>query len=133
MVDQKIIRVRRAVQIISGFFRIRRSNNSKELGQSTVEFALTMILLLGFTVYYFQFAMVMAWGNFVHYATFMSARALLAAGEDDQEQLERAKQVIVMMLKKSEGASGTDRFPSIGKGIGGSDLKGFLGGDLPPF
>jgi hypothetical protein len=99
-----------------------------EEGQSTIEFALTMILLLGFVMFYFQLSMIFAYGNFVHYATFMSARAYLSAGTSREDQRERARDVIVKTLKKNAGMSGTDKFPSIGysKGYPGDmDIPGF--------
>ncbi len=93
-------------------------------GQSTVEFALTLILLISFLFFFFQLSMVFAFGSYVHYATFMSARAYLSAGTDLDDQKTRAKYVLVGMLKKSQGQSGIDKFPSIGKGVEG-DPPGF--------
>jgi len=95
-----------------------------ELGQSTVEFALTLILLMGFVLFYLQLALVFSFGNYVHYATFMAARAYLAAGPTHEDQVARAQSVIITMLKKSVDSPGVDRFPSIAKGVGGD-------GDLP--
>mgnify|MGYP000331888638 CR=1 FL=1 len=96
-----------------------------EKGQSTLEFALTMILLLAFMLFYFQLTMVFAFGNYVHYATFMSARAYLSAGSDISDQRTRARDVIVQMLKRSAGQAGVDKFPSLAKGSGGGDPGGF--------
>jgi hypothetical protein len=97
----------------------------ENLGQATVEFALTMILFFSFFLFFFQLTMTFAFGNFVHYATFMSARAYLSAGKDKDDQSKRARDVIVQMLKKSVGASGVDRLPFIGRGVGGTDPGGF--------
>ncbi len=94
-------------------------------GQATVEFALTMILFFSFFLFFFQLTMAFAYGNFVHYATFMSARAYLSAGMEIGDQQTRARDVIVKMLKKSVGASGVDRFPFIARGVGGTDPGGF--------
>lgn len=104
---------------------------TKESGQSTVEFALTLVLLLAFIFFYFQLTMIFAFGNFVHYATFMSARAYSSAGGDPSDQRDRAKLVIVRLLKRSEGQAGIDKFPSVAKGVGGSDVGGFSV-DAPP-
>lgn len=93
-------------------------------GQSTIEFALTMILLIAFILFYFQLSMTFAFGNFVHYATFMSARAFLAAGPTYEDQKERARSVIVRMVKRGEGQAGTDRFPSLARGVGEGDPRG---------
>lgn len=94
-------------------------------GQSTVEFILSMILFMSIVLFYFQLSMIFAFGSFVHYATFMSARAYLAAGPDESDQRTRAKDVIVRMLKKSAGQSGSDKFPSIARGSGPGDPTGF--------
>jgi hypothetical protein len=100
--------------------RITKRVRLNEKGQSTVEFALTLILLMSFVLFYIQLSMVMAFGNYVHYATFMAARAYLSAGSSREEQTDRATQVIIRMLKKPN-QTGTDRFGMIGKGFGGGD------------
>lgn len=94
-------------------------------GQSTVEFALTVILLLAFMLFYFQLSLVLSFGSYVQYATFMSARAYLSAGPSRADQVERAKYVIVQMLKKSQGQAGVDKFPWIARGFKGGDPAGF--------
>ncbi len=98
---------------------------SDSTGQSTIEFALTMVLMISFLLFFFQLSMIFAFGNYVHYATFMSARAYLSASSTELDQRSRAKSVIVTMLKKSAGMSGVDKFPSIAKGVGGGDPGGF--------
>lgn len=87
-------------------------------GQSTIEFALTMILLISFVLFFFQLSMVFAFGNYVHYATFMAARAYLSAGPDKADQQQRAEDVLVSMLKLSAGAPNVDKFPSISRACG---------------
>ncbi|MEK7689515.1 MAG: TadE family protein [Bdellovibrionota bacterium] len=102
-----------------------RKRDPGQSGQSTVEFALTLILIMAFVFFFLQLAMVLAWGNFVHYATFMSARAYQSAGSNPDDQRERAVSVLTRMVKKSESAPGTDRLAMIGKGDGGEDeIKG---------
>lgn len=110
---------------------IQRPGIRNNSGQSTVEFVLTFILFFAFFIFYFQLSMSMAFGNYAHYATFMSARAYLASGPDLQDQKDRAREVLVRMVKKSVGQSGVDRFPSIAKGFGPGDPPGFLV-DPPP-
>jgi len=51
-------------------------------GQSTVEFALTLILLMGLILFYLQLTLVFSYGNYVQLRTFMSARAFLSSGPD---------------------------------------------------
>ena len=88
-------------------------------GQATVEFALTMVLLFAFILFYVQLSLIFAWGNYVHYATFMSARAFLSAGPSMQEQKSRAQDVIIQMLKEN-GAPGQDKLKIVAKGEGGN-------------
>jgi hypothetical protein len=96
--------------------RIKKS----ESGQSTVEFALTMILVSSFIFLFFQISMVMGVSSYVQYATFMAARAYLAAGPSADDQRTRARTVIQQMLKSSGNAT-QDRLSSIIKGEGGND------------
>ena len=95
-----------------------------EKGQSTVEFALTMVLLMAFVLFFLQLTLVFAWGSYVQYATFMAARAYLAAGESPVEQEDRATAVIVRMLKGGPQAAGVDRLPFIARGVGGGQVSG---------
>ena len=89
-------------------------------GQATVEFALTMILLMAVVLFNTQLSLVFGFGNFVHYATFMSARAYSSASESQADQAERARNVITRMLKRRNSPA-VDRFPSIAKGVDGAD------------
>lgn len=104
-----------------------------ESGQSTIEFALVLMLLMGFVLFYLQLSMVMGFGNYVHYATFMSARAYLSAGASEPEQVERANAVVERMLKRAN-SPGFDRFPSIAKGEGGGgEMRGLEVGKAAQF
>lgn len=94
-----------------------------ESGQSLVEFAMSMLLIFGFLFFFIQLSLILAWGNYVQYATFMSARAYLSGGKTKDDQYERAKRVLQRMVKMSEGDS-RDRFPMIAKGQGDGDPKG---------
>lgn len=95
-------------------------------GQTVFEFALVLMLLMAFILFFVQFGLLMGFGNYVHYATFMSARAYMAAGATQADQQSRAKDEIVRMLKKSQGRAGADKFPMIVKGVGGNDqVPGF--------
>jgi hypothetical protein len=89
-----------------------------------VEFALTLVLLMSFMLFFVQLSLVLAFGNYVHYATFMAARAYLSAGSEKDDQQRRATEVIVKMLKRSTGEQGTDKFPFIAKGVGGTAITG---------
>jgi hypothetical protein len=102
------------------------SKKSNQIGQSTIEFCLTIVLMIAFLFFYFQLSMILAFGNFVHYATFMSARAYLSSGQDQDDQRSRARDVIVKLLKKSVGQAGVDKFPRIAKGFGQGDPGGLM-------
>jgi hypothetical protein len=102
-------------------------------GQSTIEFALTLMLIVIFSLFYVQLSLVFAYGNFVHYATFMSARAYLASGPSKEDQATRARDVILRTLQKSAGEAGQSRFPALGKGIGPGSPPGFQVDDPPQF
>jgi hypothetical protein len=105
----------------------------KEEGQSTVEFALTLILLMGFIFFFLQLSLVFGFGNYVHYATFMSARAYLAAGPNGDDQVSRAKSVIVSTLKAGPSREGMDRFPGIARAVGGDGPVTGMELDSPEF
>ena len=92
-----------------------------EAGQSTIEFALTLILLLSFVLGFTQLSLVFGYANFVHYATFMAARAQLSAGVNEEDQIVVARRVLTKMLKRSEGQPGVDRWPSVARASGGGD------------
>jgi hypothetical protein len=102
--------------------RAGQAHTGSQAGQATIEFVLTLVLLMGFTLFYVQSTLVFAWGNYVHYATFMSARAMLSSAPTEQEQHDRAWRVAQRTLKRSNGK---DRFPSISQGFGGNVGEGF--------
>jgi hypothetical protein len=87
-------------------------------GQSTIEFALSMILFISFLFFFFQLSMFFGFANYTHYAVYMSARAFLSAGADKNDQQARATAVIVSLLKKTASEPGIDKFPSFAKGVG---------------
>jgi hypothetical protein len=115
------------------FFRSRKGRESAdERGQSTLEFALAMIFVIAFLLFFFQLSMIFAWGSYVHYATFMAARAYLSAGSSQDDQRSRAREVIVRMLKKSESLPNQDRLPAIAVGTQGQQGVDITGMDIDP-
>lgn len=98
----------------------RRTQNQK--GQATLEMIFALTILLGMIFFQVQVALVLAFGNYVQYATFMAARAYQSAGGSEQDSMERARAVLVAMLKKNAGQAGVDRWPAIAKGVGGDDV-----------
>lgn len=95
-------------------------------GQATMEFALSILLMSAFLFFFFQMAMSFAWGNYVQYATFLSARAYLAGGVSKADQAERARDVARQMLMNK---AGKERMQSVAKGEGGADSLG--GNEIP--
>lgn len=95
-------------------------------GQSTIEFALMLVFIMAFILFFFQFSMVSAVGSYIHYATFLAARAYQSAGPSQADQIQRAQEVLNKMLKKSEFASGLDRWPLLASGVGDGDPQGVL-------
>lgn len=87
-------------------------------GQVLIEFILALFLFFGASLFFFQYGLSAAWGNYVHYATFISARAYLAGGPTKEDQFERAKDVLVSMVKKKDAES-LDRLPMVAKGVDG--------------
>jgi hypothetical protein len=77
------------------------------------------MLLLVFVFFFLQFAMVSAIGNYIQYASFMGARAYLAAGRTETDQQQRAKDTMIRMLKRSTGQAGIDRWGTLVEGTGG--------------
>jgi hypothetical protein len=116
----------RKIEILSGAHR--------ESGQSLIEFALSMFLVFGMLFFFIQLSLMLSWGNFVQYATFMSARAYLSGGTSPQDQDERARDVLRRMVKRGN-VSSDDRFPAIAKGHEGDDdsVKGASIGGGPGF
>lgn len=110
----------------------RKLARSGERGQSTLEFALSMTLVIAFLLFFFQLSMIFAYGSYVHYATFMAARARLSAGPDPGDQDVRTRNVLAQMLKASAGSSGQDRFSMIGQAYGGGQNSDLSGVDVDP-
>ncbi|MCM0605325.1 MAG: hypothetical protein KA715_04485 [Xanthomonadaceae bacterium] len=75
-------------------------------GQAVIEFVLSLMFLMGLVVFIIHLSMSMAIGNYIHYATFMSARALLSSALNEAAQKENAEEVISKMLKNGTRFSG---------------------------
>ncbi len=117
---------------------LKQIRKNKEKGQSTIEFILTLTLMVAFTLFFLQLSLIFAVGNYFHYATFMTARAYLSAGPDSTDQIQRARTLGTQMTKQSLGTAGIDRWPGIAEGIGGGQPRGmeigrgrqFIDGDI---
>lgn len=106
---------------------------SDDSGQSTLEFTLTLLLVIAFFLFFFRLAITFAFGNYVHYAVFMAARTYAAAGVSEKDQRERAEGVIGQLL----GGANGDRYRWFGQGVAieGSSaaLTGFDVGKIGPY
>lgn len=108
-------------------------SNQNARGQSTVEFAMTLSLLVAVILFFLQVSLVMAFGSYVQYATFMAARSYLSGEVDAAQQRQKAVDVVVQMLKKGPGQEGVDRWPGLGRGVSDSNPAGALIGPGPQF
>lgn len=97
-----------------------------EKGQAIIEYLIVMSIILTLIFMFIQISWSIAWGHYVHYATFMASRAYLSAGQTQQDQKEAAAAVLSAMLKTS---GGNDLLPFIGKSRKGDDRD--ITGDEP--
>ncbi len=102
-----------------------RQGKSQE-GQAMIEFVLGLMIVISFFFFYVRMCAVFAIGNYVHYATFMSARAYMSADSNKEKQKENATAVLQKMLER--------RFQSLIKAKGGDgSMTGATIGDGPYF
>lgn len=89
-----------------------------ESGQAIVEFLVVISVIFTLAFLFVQVAWGIAYGHYVHYATYMAARAYLSGGETPSEQTEAAAGVLRKMLKR--GGS-EDILPFLAKARRGDD------------
>jgi len=94
-----------------------------ESGQAIIEFLIVSAMILTLIFMIVQVAWGMAYGHYVHYATYMASRAYLSSGRTQQDQYESAVAVLRTTLKK---ASGQDLLPAVARARTGDgrDVKG---------
>lgn len=107
----------------------RRKSAKDQRGQSTIEFALTIVLFISFILFFYQLSHIFALGSYVQYATFMSARALESAGKNPQDQSDRAEKTFQSMMKRNS----KERFKYAVTGAGGGNLAGLSVGPGPQY
>lgn len=88
----------------------RKKNNH---GQALLEFMFVSMVLITLVFTAVQLAWGMAFGHYVHYATYMAARAYMSAGAQKQDQVENAKNTLVALLKRDGGQQ--DLLPFLAK------------------
>lgn len=93
-------------------FLRRKRKRLGESGQAIVEFLVVSIVIFTMLFLFLQLAWGIAYGHYVHYATFMASRAYLSASSVRQQQEAAAASVLKTMLKVG---AGKDILPFIGK------------------
>lgn len=98
--------------------RYVRRKVKDESGQAIVEFLVVCAVIFTMMFLFVQIAWGIAYGHYVHYATFMASRAYLSAGIVKEAQTSAAGDVLSQMLK---GGVGKDILPFVGKAREGGD------------
>lgn len=80
----------------TNFKHYREKRN--ESGQALIEFVLGLMIVFSFFFFYVKMAAVFAIGNYIHYATFMSARAYTASASNEDTQRQNAETVLKKMI-----------------------------------
>ena len=69
-----------------------------ESGQALTEFLLGLMIVISFFFFYVKMAAVLAIGNYIHYATFMAARAYVSSAGSEEIQRTSAESVLKAMI-----------------------------------
>jgi hypothetical protein len=78
--------------------RAAAKNSSATSGQALIEFVLGLMIVISFFFFYVKMAAVFAVGNYIHYATFMAARALSSSADTPDQQIQNAEAVLNRMV-----------------------------------
>ncbi len=71
--------------------------------QSTIEFIVTFVFVIGFTFSFFRIALVYTNGYLVHYATYMAGRAYMAFDNNSNEPSQSDQAASILARKVFEG------------------------------
>ncbi len=71
----------------------------KNEGQAVIEFVLGLLIVISFFFFYIRMSALFAVGNYIHYATFMAARAYSSGSTDQSIQEESGRNVLSYMVK----------------------------------
>lgn len=96
--------------------RARKKKN--EAGQVIVEFIIVFSLIFTLIFLFVQMSWGIAFGHYVHYATYMASRAYMAAAQSQNDQFEAAGDVLSQTLKVG---GGKDIFPFLAPARAGGD------------
>ncbi len=116
---------------------MKRRRRKNEEGQVIVEFLLVFSMIATLIFLFVQMSWGIAYGHYVHYATFMSSRAYLASNATKGDQTANAAAVLTQMVK----SGGKDIFPFLAPSRVGGDrdasgpepVKGAMIGSHPEF
>lgn len=95
--------------------KIPRRNGEGERGQAMIEFLVVIFIVITMIFLFVQVAWGIAFGHYVHYTTFIAARAYLSAGQTKTDQRDAAETILQKMLKQG---GGKDLFAFIAKARG---------------
>jgi hypothetical protein len=92
-----------------------RSSKGCRKGQALTEFVLGLMIMISFFFFFIKIAATFVIGNYIHYATFMSARTYMASAKSKDIQKENAETVLRKMvlnrwktiIKADSGTSGS--------------------------
>lgn len=89
-----------------------RTQKAHRAGQALMEFVLGLLIVISFFFFFMKMSATFVVGNFIHYATFMSARAYMSSSTDQQGNAEKVLKQMVGgrwkgLIKPDSGASGS--------------------------
>ncbi len=101
-----------------------RRKTGNESGQTFMEFLVVVMVIIALIFAFIQIAWSLAWGHYVHYATYMAARAYSSAQQNQTDQVAAASAVLTAMIKREGTAE--DLLGNIAPSRGGDnrDIQG---------
>ena len=78
---------------------MKRFGKKADSGQALIEFILSMIFTMSFFFFFLKMSAAFAIANYIHYATFMAARAYSSSAGSEADQKARGEMVLSKMAK----------------------------------
>jgi len=75
-----------------------RKQKKNRAGQALMEFVLGLMIVISFFFFFLKMSATFVVGNFIHYATFMSARAYMSSAKTQGDQQTNAEKVLQQMV-----------------------------------
>jgi Flp pilus assembly protein TadG len=79
-----------------------------------MEFVLGLMVVFSFFFFFIRMSALFAIANYIHYATFMAARAYSSGSDTVDAREERAKEVVRAILAARQGGEETERAERMG-------------------